>query len=379
MPESMASARKFFCVATILVVAIAGYLRYEAVMRLPVDFDELVYLPASFHYAGMIQTGHWKDLINDREVMEHPPLNRLLFAVDLCIRHPQEPNWKTLDVGQPIPQQYESAFFGPRMISAIGGTMQVLLVAVMHPIAGLLMALDTYHIKYSAQVYLEGVPGLMAVLAAFLFDLAFPKDPEREIRRSLLYLSAAALGLAAAGKYLYGAVGFVLLFFVILRTRSAPKAAVFCITALAIFLLADPYLWPNPALRLWESLTFHWHYAHGDHVTSTGLPWFTPFTYFLSAKPTHWHRGLFVTGLADVLILPLSLLSISRARKERPVWLAWAGFGLIVLLLWPTKWPQYTLLIVPPLCVCAGLEIQQLIGMVSNKLRRSRGTEMSGS
>jgi len=31
----------------------------------------------------------------------------------------------------------------------------------------------------------------------------------------------------------------------------------------------------------------------------------------------------------------------------------WWVIGLAVLLLWPTKWPQYTLIIIVPLCLSA--------------------------
>src|SRR5262245_19454773 len=197
--------RKWFLLA-IFIAAFAGFLRMQAVTRLPVDFDEFTYLPIAFRYQEMMANGKWTEIINYQENLEHPPLNKILFALDLWARHPKEPDWNALSVGTPIPESDQSAFFGPRRISAIEGTLQVFIVALIHPIAGILLALDSYHIKYSAQVYLEGVPGLMALLSVLLFESGLPNK-----RWIFLISSAVALGFAGAGKYLYAIVGFILL------------------------------------------------------------------------------------------------------------------------------------------------------------------------
>jgi hypothetical protein len=362
-------------VFAIFITAFAGFLRMRTATRLPVDFDELVYLPAAFRYQEMIANHKWKEIINYKENLEHPPFNKLLFAIDLGMITPKEPDWDNLNVGKGIPPDDQSAFFGPRRISAIGGTLQVMITAVVNPIAGILIGLNTYHTKYSAQVYLEGVPGLMALLAVFLFEFGVAdKNGNAETKWKLLVPSAISLGLAGAGKYLYGFVGFVLLAFLIRRTRSLQSSILYSGVALSTFLVADPFLWPNPPLRLWDSLTFHWRFAHSEHVVSAGLPWYAPFYYLSHSEPTKWHRDIFVTGIADFLILPLSLFGIRRALRERPIWLAWAVFGLVFLVLWPTKWPQYILFVLPPLAVCAGLGVEEVVSLIWRKFTQIRHT-----
>lgn len=354
-----------------LIAAFAGFLRMRTVTLLPPDFDELVYLPAAFRYQEMIANHQWKEIINYKENLEHPVFNKLLFAIDLRMINPKEPDWDNLNVGKSIPTDDRPAFFGPRRISAIGGTLQVLITALVHPIAGILMALDTYHTKYSSQVYLEGVPGFMGLLAVFLFEFGVPaKNDNADAKWKFLIPSAIALGFAGAGKYLYGFVGFVLLTFLIRRTRSIKSSLLYSAVAIVAFLLADPYLWPNPPVRLWDSLTFHWRYAHSEHVVSSALPWYAPFYYLSHAEPTKWHRDIFVTGLADILILPLSFFGIRRAIQERPIWVAWAAFGLVFLVLWPTKWPQYILFVLPPLAVCAGIGVEQIANFIWKKYRK---------
>jgi hypothetical protein len=354
---------KWFVFA-VLIATFAGFLRMQAVTRLPVDFDEFVYLPTAFRYQEIMASGKWSEIINFKENLEHPPLNKILFALGLWTYNPKEPDWNALSVGKPIPASDQPAFFEPRRISAIGGTLQVFITALIHPIAGILLALDSYHIKYSAQVYLEGVPGLMALLAVLLFELGLPNT-----RWTFLVLSAVALGLAGAGKYLYAIVGFVLLAFLIRRTHSVRASILYSFVALSSFLLADPFLWPNPPARLWDSLFFHWRFAHSEHVVSAGMPWYSPIVHLLRAAPTQWHPGVFYTGIADLIILPLSIIGIPRAIRERPIWLAWAGLGLFILLIWPTKWPQYILVVLPPLTVCAGLGVEQIIGILWSRIQ----------
>jgi hypothetical protein len=359
----------------LFITALAGFVRWQAVKKLPVDYDEFVYLPAAFRYQEMLSNKDWKQILDFEENMEHPPLNKLLFAVDLWLKQPQEPKWDELSVGRQIPDAARPAFTGPRLISAIGGTLQVVILALVHPVAAILLALDTYHTKYSAQVYLEGVPGLMSILAVFLFEKGVPKKSQGESAQpkwKLLILSGAALGLAAAGKYLYGIVGFVILAFLIYRTRSIRIATLYCLLALFVFFIADPFLWPNPIVRLWNSLTFHWGFSHSEHVVSSAMPWYSPFVHLLKPAPTQWHPGVFYTPVADLVILPLSILGLPRAWKDRPIWVAWAGTGLVFLLLWNTKWPQYILLVLPPLCVCAGIAIQQIGTFIWRRIGRAQ-------
>lgn len=343
---------------------LAGFLRYQAVVRLPVDRDEGAYLTAAFRYQEMLTQKRWKDIPNLDRNMEHPPFIKLIFATDLWFRKPQEPHWASLTVSQPIPPTDRPAFDGARLISAVGGTLQVFVLALVHPLAGLLLAFNTYHIKYSAEAGLEGVSGLMAVLAAFLFEMGrtrkslSPANAPHDWK--FLAVSAIALGLAAAGKYLYGTVGIVLAAFMIDRRRSPRTLLLYGLIALSAFVVADPFLWPNPYSRLWDSVSFHWRYAHSGAVASAAMPWYSPVVHLIRSQPTMWHPGVFYTRLADVLLLPLSLIGLRRALHERPVWVVWAGVGLLFLLLWPTKWPQYILLILPPLAVSAGIGLEQV-------------------
>jgi len=189
--------RPLWIVVASLIGILAGFLRYQAVVRLPADKDERAYLAAAFQYRELMSQGRWKDIPNVHATMEHPPFIKLLFATDLRVRNPQEPNWGAVPVSQPIPSSDRSAFSGARLISAVCGTLQVSIIALVNPLAGVMMAFDTYHIKYSAEAYLEGVAGLMALLAVFLLEMGFPEKSQTPMKASaqwaFVIVSAVAL------------------------------------------------------------------------------------------------------------------------------------------------------------------------------------------
>ena len=51
--------RSAWLAAILVVVALGGWQRAAAVLELPPDYDELVYLPVSFRYAERMTAGRW--------------------------------------------------------------------------------------------------------------------------------------------------------------------------------------------------------------------------------------------------------------------------------------------------------------------------------
>jgi hypothetical protein len=354
----------------LLAVAVAAAVRWRAVERLPPDYDELDYIPCGYLYAERMAPGRWGEIPEVSRNREHPPLVKLCFAVALKASGAPEPDAQALEVGRPMPPEARPAFTVTRALSAVAGTLQVALVALLTPVGGLWLALDTYHAKYSAQAYLEALPGLLALLALLLFERATPR-PERDllaphrprVRPGSLLASSALLGLAAAGKYPYGVViGLALLPLLVLRLRSRPRllAAYAAVTALA-FLAADPALWPDPLGRLWASIGYHWAYPSSENVRRAGLPWWWQLHWLTRPAPASWHPGVFPVPWLDYALLPAALLGVPRAWRERPAWLSWAAVAMLFLLVWPVKWPQYTLLARVPLAAMAGWGLEAVV------------------
>jgi hypothetical protein len=92
------------------------------------------------------------------------------------------------------------------------GTLAVLALAVINPLAGFFLGIDTLSVKYTSEVYLEALPLLTSLLCGLTYvrwvDRAH--EPRTSGQPPVLWLipSALFLGMTAASKYVYGVVGW---------------------------------------------------------------------------------------------------------------------------------------------------------------------------
>jgi hypothetical protein len=358
--RSPAAARTLHVAIALIAVLIATWQRARAVAALPPDHDERPYLMAAFRYAERMAAGRWHEIPDLQDNREHPPLVKLAYAVAVKAAGAPEPDWSHVSTyGKPMPDDARSAFTAGRWTSAVPGIAQVGIAAAIHPLAGLLLAFEGFHTKFTSVAYLEGIPGLFFLLALLLFERGTrTTDGARRpvADRRLLAAAFALLGVAAAGKYPYGAVGLLAL--VPLTIVAVPRRPLVWLAlggaSLAAFVAFDPALWPDPAGRLASSVGFHFAYGHSDVVESAGLPWYQQVVWLLTASGTTWPDGVLPGGLIVTrVLLPLALLGLPVALSRRPVWAAATLVGLAFLLVWPVKWPQYLLLLLAPLAMCA--------------------------
>ena len=322
----------------ISVVLVGFLLRIWAAWQLPVDFDEPVYMEAGYQYAQFIQQGDLNGLIDYAGNPEHPPLQKIIYGLVI------------LAFGKG--EVWNQALFLVRMISVVFGTLAVFVMAVLDPLAGGLLAVQTLAVKYTSQAYLEALPLFMILLAILLL--------KRSAHRSdkWFLLSGVALGIAGAGKYSYFPILFVLLYLMIFekRTKFADMALYFFISGI-VFLCFNPYLWHDPINRLATSLSFHAQYAQGAHVQEVAYPWYQPFLWVSRSYGFIWHPDVIFYFGFDGLIFLFSLPGFWLSWKSRRWVTIWAISNMLVLLLWPTKWPQYTLVVIPAFCLAASTAI----------------------
>jgi ABC-type sugar transport system permease subunit len=361
--------------AVLLVVVLAWMLRLRAVNLLPIDYDEDDYLRAAQQYAALIRTSDWRGFLETNYRPEHPPLAKIAYGLAL-LPAPTAPLVPDLPTSAgPASSLPEPQLQYARTEAAAFGTLEAALLALVNPLAGLFLAIHTFTIKYTSQVMLEGLPALTSLLAVLVY-VKWKKTARRAGRSfGWLAFSALFLGLTAAGKYLYALVGFAILVDLLWLRRddSQPEAQISGVVlkpsirtillwgglALACFFLADPYLWPNPFGRLSESLLFHTTYATGaQEVQRSGYPFWQPLVTLMTSVP--WHPGVFVLSL-DTLISLLAITGIKRLWQRERVYGLWIVIALIFLLLWPTKWPQYILVLTAPLALAAADGLQVLV------------------
>ena len=418
--------------AVVVVILIAAGVRLHAVDRLPIDYDEDDYMRAGQLYAAAIRSGDWAAFTQTNYRPEHPPLAKIAFGIVLAALPPATlvPDMPTTaDPAKSLPEPQLTA---ARLTAATFGVLEVAALALVDPLGGLFLAVHTWTVKYTSQVMLEALPALLSVLTVLAYlawkrrwlslrappacldaigavpDVAAaaadvdsagaPPDgaaaeatapvpvPERATRRlpavpltTWLVLSAVFLGLTAAGKYLYVAAGVAVLLDMLWvrwragdatpRRRRAWAAAAaplgWGLLAVAVFVAASPYLWPDPVGRVVDSLVYFQHYANtAPEVASAGFPMWKPFVWLAQNDLTN---GVYVVTL-DVFITLLAIVGIARLWRRERTWVLWLAVGLVFLLLWPTKWPQYILVLTAPLSLAAA---QGFRGFVLEPARRA--------
>jgi ABC-type sugar transport system permease subunit len=363
-------ARVLGRLALVLVpVIVAVLIHWRAVDLLPVDFDEDDYLRAGEEYAQAIRDADWSSFTELNYRPEHPPLAKIAYGVALSPLDPA-PEIPDVPTSQPPPKELPQPHHDvARATAAVFGVLQVAALALLNPLAALLLAINTWQTKYTSQVMLEALPALTSTLCALAYLAAASTTGRR--RTALLVLSAVFLGLTAASKYIYAVVGVAVVLHWVWQTRPetlrrlaawprwwAPVLG-WGLLSVAVFFLANPYLWPDPVGRLTASIEYFIGYANtASEVNTAGFPLWMPFVWLSGSVP--WHPGVFYVSF-DLFISAFALVGLGRLWRRHRFMAIWLAVAMIVLLLWPTKWPQYTLILYVPLTIAAAEGIRSVV------------------
>jgi hypothetical protein len=327
----------------LIVILVGSVVRAWTIFEPRGDFDEPTFLELAQAYAGFIRNGAWHEIPQYTGVQEHPAFVKLLFTIAVLATDSLEPR---------------VTFLAARSISAMFGVMTLGLVSLVNPLAAGILAVHTMEVKYTSEIYLEAV----AQFTSFAAVYAFSRSTKLDI---WFGLSVFFIGLTAASKYTYFPAIVAVAYIAYQQQRSWTHYLLYVVIAGIVFLIFNPTLWPNPPLRLWESLTFHSRYSQSDHVQLSGFPWYQPFIWLVGPAAYYSHRLVYF-GF-DWLPFSLSLIGLPLQWQRRPWVVFWYLAGIVALLLWPSKWPQYPMIILVPLCLSAGdvlLEIFRRIRIV---------------
>ncbi len=350
-----------------VVVAIA--IHWRAVDLLPIDFDEDDYLRAGQEYAQAIRDRDWAAFTELNYRPEHPPLAKIAYGVALA---PLDPGAEVPDLptsAPPAEELPEPDFTVARSTAALFGILEVLAVGLVSPLAALALGIHTWQTKYTSEVMLEALPALLSALCALAYIGAGRLTGRR--RTAMLALSALFLGLTAASKYIYCVVGVAIVLHwlwaskpeTVRRLAEWPRWLApilgWGLLSIAVFFLANPYLWPDPIGRLTASIEYFIGYANtAEEVSGAAFPLWQPFVWLSGSVP--WHPGVFPVSF-DLFISAFALVGLGRLWRRHRLMAIWLAVSLIVLLLWPTKWPQYTLILYVPLTVAAAEGIRAVV------------------
>lgn len=364
--------RLLWLIAVLLVTALAWTLRARAETLLPVDYDEDDYLRAAQQFTHLIRTSDWHGFLDTNYRDVHPPLAKIVFGVSLLSAPdlPLIPDVST--TAQPDQSLSKFLLYPTRTTSGLLGTLEVFLLALVNPLGGFFLAIHALTIKYTSQVMLESLPALTS-LATVMAYVQFKKK-----RATGWWITSAFfLGLTAASKYLYAVIGFAILIDWLLDSFRSPQLAsrnlrissliipfLWALLSLLFFFVADPYLWPDPIGRLQASLFANTNYStSAAEIQSAGFPPWQPINW-LFFSVGQWHPDVF-PYVFDSLISLLALVGLLRLWKRERVYVLWLIVGMGFLLIWPTKWPQYIVMLTAPLSLAAA----EGVGTIVSSLR----------
>lgn len=338
------------------VALVALILRLHASAALPVEGDDGLYMKVAEEYAKAIQARDWNHVIALDGVIEHPRLYVLCLSAALIIRDYFGLAWSNVAA--------------MRMMAVFFGAWQAGLVALLNPIAGWFLAIQTTEIKFTSMAYLEALPALAAAITVLGFERF-----RRTNQNVWLYVSAVALGAAGASKFIYVTAGFAVAPFLLWEQRHQPRRIIaYGLLALAAFFLLDPYLWHDPVGRLVEMFSFHASFSTREYVKELARPWYYNLVWLSHpAKiyaPDYFFPNIFLIYW-DTIIYILSILGLALLFKQSRLYFAWLLAGVIFVSLWEAKWEQYSLLIATPLCISAGLVVSEAAAWVGERLVRS--------
>ena len=356
-----------YSAAVLAVVLLSCGIRLYAAERLDVDYDEPVYRGAAVEYARSLRAGDFKQLAWSENTYEHPALYKILYGVVLLSRPPLDrlPD-KDLPRLAPIATAPAGSWnVAARHLSVLWGTVAVLALALINPLAGLFLGIDTLSVKYTSEVYLEALPLLTSPLCALSYmrwyDLARKSRTSRQSPLLWLILSALFLGMTAASKYVYAVVGLAILihfFLGVLQNQVSRRLmlhiAAWALLSIVVFVGCDPYLWPHPISRLTQSILFHEEFQDSRLVLQYHYPfwqpvrWLSAFSAYYDLRPAK----AFIFNV-DPLIFLFAVIGLPRLYHSQRFTFYWLTVGLVFLLLWTTKWPQYSLIILAPFSMAA--------------------------
>lgn len=349
--------KRWITIALVLgVILLAWTARWVTATHMPLSGDEQIYVPVSAQYADAVAQGRAGEILTSRENVEHPLFNKLAFAASILVARAGGGAGDLLSA---------------RYVSIAAATLLTALLAFVNPIAAVALAVQSIQVQYTSQAYLEALPALTIAAAMVMFERA------RTHGTRWLLASAVMLGLTAASKYIYAVAGFAILAFLVWRYRREPKwIVVYGALALVTFLVANPFLWTNPVGNFLETLAFHNRVSGSELVTDYARPAWWHIGYL--SRLTDFNPGLPFLSL-DTLIFIGGILGLPALWRHSRLYFAWFAIAVVFLLLWNTKWEQYALTLITPLCLAFGFGLTDAVRRVWARRKQTAHATMPAS
>lgn len=367
--------------SALLVFAVAFGFRTYAANNLTIDYDEDDYLRAGQEFAHLIRTGNWSGFLETNYRPEHPQLAKIMFGLSI-VGLPEEPLITDVPItANPAKALPPDLLTAARNMSAILGSLTAMLLALVNPLGGLLLAMHSFTIKYTSQVMLDGFASLMSTATAITYY--FSKRKNGKSKAALLAASAIFLGMSASSKYLHSAVGFAILIDWFLSAREANElkkffrnAFLWGLLSLIAFFVFNPFYWPNPLERIQVTYEAVSTTTTNPNMVRANLPTWQPLKHLSSSVPESWNQEGFLLRV-DSIIFIFALIGIADTWRKNRFIAIWLFVDIFILLIWRTKWAQYVLVATAPLAFVAAEGVKAAGGNIAEwwQSRRQRREE----
>lgn len=348
--------KKYFIrILLVILIAILGmFLRWHALNMIGPDMDEENYVSIAKEYSELLKKGNLNGIIEYKTNIEHPVFLKLSYGLGLLIAEKIGYNCEGCNQDLFVTRIVSTAFTVPHLV----------IISAISPAAGLLFAISSLQIKYSVETMFDGASSFFATLAFVLFIFRYKN-------KYFIYLSALIFGFAFASKYTSITTAitiFVMMVYYIAKKKmKAREMLFFILISVIVFFMLDPILWNNPIVVFKKSILYHASYMNGEHVKEVNLPFYMPILYFIQGKINEWNPGAFYIN-ADLIIFVLGIIGLPFLYfRIKPIFI-WYMINFVCLLIYPTKWPQYTLILIPAVTISGGIFIESLVKfLVLNK------------
>jgi tetratricopeptide (TPR) repeat protein len=313
--------------------------RAPTLRSLDVDNDEAHYTAAvGFEYAEYLRTGDLGGILRCRENYEHPPLVKLIYGAVIAATGPH--------------RSPEDLVLLCRITASLFACLTAALIFWVSPGAAVILCLHSWYIYFTSKAWLDSIT-VCLVTAAFVLLL---KADGRWGR--WLVGSAVLVGAGVAAKYVTGVLALAIFVVLLLQFRRrlwCPLA--YAGIAMLAFVVLNPALWLDPVGNLLRSVHFHQVHA-GSALYQRFLEAYAgdagplgPFAALWRSKAMYQPSEL-MFGL-DRVILILGLLGLPLLLRRSFALFAWFSAAALFLILYPIKYPHYTMVLIPVLAISA--------------------------
>jgi tetratricopeptide (TPR) repeat protein len=339
-PASSGRARRLRRLAALVVVVLCCLAtRLSAARSLDVDNDEASYTTGvGLQYAEYLRSGDLMGILRCRENYEHPPLVKLVNGAAIALTGRDRTPEEVIAVC--------------RTVAVTFACLTAVLLFLLSPWAGLVFSLHSWEVYYSSKGWLDSGTVFFTVAAFFFFLRARGKW-----NRSMV-ASALCLGAGVAAKYVNGLFALTLLPFLVFVFRRQPRFLLLYVgISVLTFFALDPAIWLDPVGNLRASVTFH-RVESGTALYQRFLERYGgdrgPLGQFISlwGHKARYQADRLAFGL-DRVILVLGLVGLPFLFRRSVVLFSWFLVAALFLLLYPIKYPHYSMVFIPALALSA--------------------------